>query len=39
MGAAWDRASEFKRMDQWRAAVADFIARERSPLKVSVEGQ
>jgi len=39
MGAAWDRASEFKRMSDWRRAVADFVARERSPLKVSVDGR
>jgi hypothetical protein len=39
MGAAWNRASDFKRMADWRAAVADFVARERNPLKVTVDGQ
>jgi pectinesterase len=39
MGAAWDRASEYKSMAQWRAAVADVVARERSPIKVVVDGQ
>lgn len=39
MGAAWDRASEYRSMAQWRAAVADVVARERSPLKVAVDGQ
>jgi pectinesterase len=39
MGAAWDRASEYKSMAQWRAAIADVVVRERSPLKVSVDGQ
>jgi len=39
MGAAWNRATDIKRMDQWRALVADFVTRERNPLKVATEAK
>jgi len=39
MGAAWNRATDIKRMDQWRALVADFVTRERNPLKVTTEAK
>ena len=33
-GSAWDRAGEVKGVDDWDRAVADFVERLRSPLKV-----
>lgn len=39
MGAAWNRAAPYQKMADWQAAVAAFVARERSPLRISVESQ
>jgi hypothetical protein len=39
MGAAWNRAAPYKKMADWQAAVAAFVARERSPLRITAEPQ
>jgi hypothetical protein len=39
IGAAWNRASPYKKMSDWQAAVSAFITRERSPLRITVEPQ
>jgi pectinesterase len=33
-GSAWDRAGEVKSVEEWDRAIADFVERLRSPLKV-----
>ncbi len=39
MGAAWNRASPYKKMADWQAAASAFVARERSPLRITTEAQ